>query len=29
MDERVSQLLNGTTLELEPTSEGDKLVLIH
>lgn len=29
MDQRVSQLLEGTTLDLQPTSEGDKLVLVH
>ena len=29
MDERVSQLLDGDTLDLQPTSEGDKLVLVH
>jgi hypothetical protein len=29
MDERVSQLLDGSTLELQPTAEGEKLVLIQ
>ena len=29
MDERVSQLLADTTLELQPTSEGEKLVLVN
>jgi hypothetical protein len=29
MDARVSQLLEGSTLELQPTSEGEKLVLVH
>lgn len=29
MDERVSQLLDGSTLDLQPTSEGEKLVLVH
>ena len=29
MDQRVSQLLDGTTLDLQPTTEGDKLVLVH
>ena len=29
MDERVSQLLSGSKLELEPTSEGAKLVIVH
>lgn len=29
MDERVCQLLEGSTLELQPTSEGEKLVLIQ
>ena len=29
MDERVSQLLEDSKLELHPTSEGEKLVLIH
>jgi hypothetical protein len=27
MDERVSQLLDGSTLELQPTADGEKLVL--
>ena len=29
MDERVSQLLESSTLELQPTPEGEKLVLIQ
>lgn len=29
MDERVSQLLDGSTLDLQPTSEGEKLILVH
>lgn len=29
MDEHVSQLLEGSTLELQPTAEGEKLVLIQ
>jgi hypothetical protein len=29
LDERVSQLLDGSTLELQPTAEGEKLVLAH
>lgn len=29
MDQRVSMLLDGSTLDLQPTSEGDKLVLVH
>jgi len=29
MDERVSQLLSGSKLELEPTAEGAKLVIMH
>lgn len=29
MDARVSQLLEGSTLELRPTSEGEKLVLVN
>jgi hypothetical protein len=29
MDERMSRLLDGSTLELQPTAEGEKLVLIQ
>ena len=29
MDERVSQMLAGATLELQPTAEGEKLVLVN
>lgn len=29
MDARVSQLLAGSSLELQPTSEGEKLVLVQ
>jgi hypothetical protein len=29
MEERVSQLLAGSTLELQPSPEGEKLVLAH
>ena len=29
LDQHVSQLLEGTTLDLQPTPEGDKLVLVH
>lgn len=29
MDERVSQLLDGSTLDLHPSAEGEKLVLIQ
>lgn len=29
LDERVSQLLDGSTLDLQPTSEGEKLILVH
>jgi hypothetical protein len=29
MDERVSQLLSASKLELEPTAEGAKLVIMH
>ena len=29
LDQHVSQLLDGSTLDLQPTPEGDKLVLVH
>ncbi|TAK82892.1 MAG: hypothetical protein EPO20_19375 [Betaproteobacteria bacterium] len=29
LDDRVAQLLDGITIDVEPSSEGDKLVLVH
>lgn len=29
LDDRVAQLLDGITIDVEPSSEGDRLILVH